>query len=120
MGMASGEGESDMYFGTDVEKWGAEGAGFFPFFLPKGGGDFFQSHVCVLEILGFLGRNQIWVKNTEKNFDPLTRPPSRLLAAWLLTRPSVTCHPSLEGAGRAVGGRGRGPLWYTLIVAMRT
>ena len=39
MGMASVE--SDIYFGTDVGKWGAEGAGFFFFGLPKGENVFF-------------------------------------------------------------------------------
>jgi hypothetical protein len=35
MGMASGE--SDMYFGTDVATWGAEGAGIFVLAYRRGG-----------------------------------------------------------------------------------
>ena len=45
MGMASGE--SDIYFGTNVGKWGAEGAGIF--FLGLEGEKVFFSTPCVTQ-----------------------------------------------------------------------
>ena len=46
MGMASGE--SAMYFGTEVGKWGAEGAA--EFFLACRRGKFFLTHVSILKM----------------------------------------------------------------------
>ena len=67
MGMATEE--SDIDCGTDVGKWGAKGAGNFCFGLPKG--DFsFPPHVSILQMLRFLWRSQMWVKNVKKKSTP--------------------------------------------------
>ena len=66
------------------------------------GGKKFSTHVSILKMLGFLWRNQVWVKNTEKKFfGPLTRLPSRPLAAG-----ASICH--LSPVTRAGGGGGWG------------
>ena len=39
--MGTASGESDVYFGVEVGKWGAEGAAIFCFVWPAEGGIFF-------------------------------------------------------------------------------
>ena len=88
--------------GTDVGKWGAKGVGNF-FFGPAEGGNRFLTP-CV-----YTQNVQIFVENSntrgkhEKNFDPLTRPPSRPLAAG----PAI-CPLSLVNRGGGGGGWQRG------------
>ena len=91
MGLASGK--SDMYFGTDLGKWGAEGAGIF--FWPAEGKFFFPPTCLCSKCLDFCGEFKKGGKH-EKIFDTLTRPPSRPLAAG---HPSVTFHSSLREGG---------------------
>ena len=57
------------------------------FGLPTGG-KIVLSHVPKLKMLRFLSRIQIWVKNTNKIFDPV---PDLHVGLWLLPHPSVTC-----------------------------
>ena len=58
--------------------------------------------------LRFLWRIQIWVKNTKKSFDPLTRPPRRPFAAG----PSIR-HLSPVTRGGGGGGGGYVLHWWT-------
>ena len=72
--MVMASGESDIYFGTDVGKWGAEGAGNF-FLTCQRGKKSFSPHCTVLyctvlKMLRFLWRIQIWVKKTKKISTP--------------------------------------------------
>ena len=83
MGMASGEG--GIYFATDVGKWGAKGAGFFFSGLPTGE-NLFTPCVYTQDAGIFVESPNVREKH-DKNFDLLTRPPSRPLAAG----PSL-CH----------------------------
>ena len=100
MGMASGE--SDIYFGTDVRKSGAKGAGIFFFCLPKGEKPFFSTPCVCTQNDRIFVENSNMCEKQEKNFDPLTRPPSQPLAAG----PSI-CHLSLitRGGGGTHGQR---------------
>ena len=50
----------------------------------------------------------MWMQSTKKNFDPLTQPPSRPLAAG-----PFICHPFTRGGGG-------GALWYALIQGTHT
>ena len=59
MGLASGE--TDIYFGTEVGKWGAKGTR--NYFWPAEEGENFLPHVSIFKMLRFLWRGQIWVKN---------------------------------------------------------
>ena len=74
-------------------KGGAEGAGKL-FWRAKGGKDFLFSPpcVCTQNAQIFVQNSNVGEGHENKTSDPLTRPPSRLLAAG----PSI-CHPSLEG-----------------------
>ena len=89
-------GDSDVYLGTDVGKWGVEGAGIF-FWLAEGEQNFFTPCVYTPNVQIFV-ENSNMGENLEKEFDPVTRPPSRPLAAG----PSI-CHLSRGGGGEQGG-----------------
>ena len=99
MGMASGE--SDIYFGTDVGKWGAEGAGNF-FFWPAKGVKIFSTP-CV-----YPQNAQIFVENSNMGEkDEKFRPPDptfkSAIGCWPIHVSLVTRH-SVGGGGSGAGG----------------
>ena len=63
MGLAIGE--SDVYFGTDVGKWGVRNAPEIFFGGCRRQKKFFLPHVPILKMLRFSWRIQLWVKNTK-------------------------------------------------------
>ena len=85
-------GGSGMDLGTDVGKWGAEGAGKSCLASQKGK-LFFYPRVCTENAEVFVENSNVGDKH-ENNSVPLTRPPSRPLAAG----PSIR-HLSLKGGG---------------------
>ena len=88
--MGMGSGESDRNFGTDVGKWGAEGGGiFFGGACRRGKKQFFHPMCLCSRCQNFFVENSKIGDKQGRHFDPLTRPPSRPLAAG----PSIF-HPS--------------------------
>ena len=69
--MGAARGESDLYFGADVGKWGAKGASIFFFGLPNTGKKFFTPCVSPQNARNFVEKSNAGEKH-EKNFDPLT------------------------------------------------
>ena len=102
MGMASGE--SDVYFGTDVGKWGAEGNFFF--WLAEGGQFFFPYPlVCTQNAQIFVEISNMREKHDEK-FRPPDPTSKSAFGCWPIHLSLVTCH-SGWGRGGGWGGRGR-------------
>ena len=92
--MAMANGESDIYLGTDVGKWGAKGAG--NFLWPAEGGIFFLPHVSIPKMLGFSWRIQMWVITTKK-FRPPDPTSKSACGCW-----PIHLSPVTRGGGATV------------------
>ena len=98
MGMASGE--SDIYFGTDVENWGAEWAGIF---WPAEGKNCFLPHASILKMLRYSeNRNMGGKPKKFRSRDPTSK---SALGCWPIHLSPATCQLREGGRGSPEGDR---------------